>query len=452
MKDISVLIVDDEKDILKSLARILDGEGYQSFMAENSRHAVDILNNNHIDIVLTDLVMPGEDGLWLLKEIKSQFPYIHVLMLTAYGTIDSSVEAIKCGAFGYILKPFNIEEVLNEIDKITRLISLERENRSYRKKEENEHLLFESRNIQMKKMLNLISEKLARAESTILIYGESGTGKEVIAGYIHHLSGRSKGPFIKVSCAALSEGVLESELFGHVKGAFTGAIKDKIGRFEAANGGTIFLDEIGDFSPVIQLKLLRVLQERTIERVGENQQTKVNTRIIAATNKNLEDLVKEGKFREDLFYRINVINLELTPLRSRKEDIPVLVSNFIKKYAVKNNITIQQLTDEALTAIMKYDWPGNIRELENEIERAVIMSDKGIITAAHLSDRLYQQEAAGSSLPQLSFKEAKDNFERNFITEVLARNGQNITKSAAELGITRKNLHEKINKLSIRVQ
>lgn len=450
MKDISILIVDDEKDILKSLARILDGEGYQCYIAENSRYALDILNNNHIEIVLTDLVMPGEDGLWLLKEIRRQFPYIQVLMLTAYGTIDSSVEAIKNGAFGYLLKPFNIEEVLNEVDKVTRLICLERENRLYRQKEDDEHHLFESRNTAMKQMLNLISEKLAKAESTILIYGESGTGKEVFASYIHHLSGRSKGPFVKVSCAALSEGVLESELFGHVKGSFTGAIKDKIGRFEAANGGTIFLDEIGDFSPTIQLKLLRVLQERTIERVGENQTTKVNTRIIAATNKNLEDLVKEKKFREDLFYRINVINIELPPLRNRKEDIPILVNSFIRKYAVKNKITIQNITDEAMSSIMKYDWPGNIRELENEIERAVIMSDKGLITAANLSDRLYH-EAANSVTEQVSLKDAKAGFEKSFILDILLRNKKNITRTAKELGITRKNLHEKINKLNIKV-
>jgi len=450
LKDISILIVDDEKDILKSLARILDGEGYQCYIAENSRTAIDILNNNHIDIVLTDLVMPGEDGLWLLKEIKRQFPYIQVLMLTAYGTIDSSVEAIKSGAYGYLLKPFNVEEVLNEIDKIARLIFLERENRNYRRKEADEHHLFESKNNAMKKMLNLIAQKLAKAESTILIYGESGTGKEVFASYIHYLSGRSKGPFVKVSCAALSEGLLESELFGHVRGSFTGAIKDKIGRFEAANGGTIFLDEIGDFSPTIQLKLLRVLQERTIEKVGENQATKVNTRIIAATNKNLEDLVKEGKFREDLFYRINVINLELPPLRDRKEDIPILVNNFIKKYAVKNNITIHKISDEAMSSILKYDWPGNIRELENEIERAVIMSDKGLITAANLSDRLYQEKSDRAS-EQVSLKDAKDGFERSFILEVLLKNKKNVTASAKELGITRKNLHEKINKLNIKI-
>jgi len=450
LKDISILIVDDEKDILKSLARILDGEGYQCYIADHSRSALDILNNNHIDIVLTDLVMPGEDGLWLLKEIKRQFPYIQVLMLTAYGTIDSSVEAIKTGAYGYLLKPFNVEEVLNEIDKIARLIFLERENRNYRQKEADEHHLFESKNNNMKKMLNLISQKLAKAESTILIYGESGTGKEVFASYIHYLSGRSKGPFVKVSCAALSEGLLESELFGHVKGSFTGAIKDKIGRFEAANGGTIFLDEIGDFSPTIQLKLLRVLQERTIEKVGENQPTKVNTRIIAATNKNLEDLVKEGKFREDLFYRINVINIELPPLRDRKEDIPILVNNFIKKYAVKNNITIHKIADEAMSSIMKYDWPGNIRELENEIERAVIMSDKGLITAANLSDRLYQ-EKNNAVIEKISLKEAKDSFERKFILEILLKNKKNVTASAKELGITRKNLHEKINKLNIKI-
>ena len=447
-KKVNILVVDDEKEITKSLSKIIQGEGFNCYEALSAEEALEIINSNCIDIVLSDIIMEGMNGIELLKEIKRNHPYIHTLMLTAYGTIDSSIEAIKNGAFGYLLKPFSIEEVLNEIDKIKNLIRLEKENREYKKKEDEEYHLFESRNPAMKNIINTISTKLATSESTILLNGESGTGKEIIANYIHSRSHRSHGPFIKVSCAALSEGLLESELFGHVKGAFTGAIKDKIGRFEAANSGTIFLDEIGDFSPVIQLKMLRVIQERVIEMVGQNTPKKVDTRIIAATNKNLEQLVKENQFREDLFYRINVIKIELPALRKRKEDIPIFVENFIRKYSVRNSIIISHIEEKALQALLTYDWPGNIRELENVIERAVILSDNGVITINNLVDNISKQ-TKDKQKDSFKLKDARESFEKEFITDALKRNSFNITNTAKELNIARKNLYEKLKKLNI---
>jgi len=482
-KKINILIVDDEKEILKSLNRILEHEGYNCFTAISAEEAMLIMSVNYIDIVLADIKMPGGmDGMELLREIRNSYPYIHVIMLTAYGTIDSSIEAIRLGAFGYLLKPFNVEEILNEIKKVQKLIILEKENREFRKRENEEFFIFESRNSKMQSIYNLISNKIAKAESIVLLQGESGTGKEIIAEYIHNRSGRSKGPFVRVSCAALSEGLLESELFGHVKGSFTGAIKDKIGRFEAANSGTIFLDEIGDFSTILQLKLLRVLQEKTIEPVGQNEQIEINTRIIVATNKNLETLVKENRFREDLFYRVNIITIDLPPLRDRKEDIPVFVELFVKKHSHKNNINISHIEEKALDALVEYNWPGNIRELENVIERSVIFSDNGIISYNSLDPKFYisdkNSEDVNSKISNskkafdmteklqndfdkitsfynslnnkvVNLKSAREYFEKEFIIKALKRNKGNVSKTSKELGLARKNLYEKMKKYSI---
>lgn len=448
MRKINILVVDDEKDILRSLARILSQEGYNSYTALSAEEALEIINIQPIDIILSDIVMPGMTGLELLKKVKAEYSYIHVVMLTAYGTIESSIEAIKSGAFGYLLKPFNVEEIFNEIKKIERLIVLEEQNKAYKQKEASEFYIFDSKNPEMKKILHTIQSKIAPSESTVLITGESGTGKEIIANYIHSLSNRQKGPFVKVSCAALSEGVLESELFGHMKGSFTGAIKDKVGRFEAASSGTIFLDEIGDFSANIQLKMLRVLQEKTIAKVGSNEEIKVNTRVIAATNKNLETEVKDGNFREDLWYRINVISIELPPLKNRKEDILPLIENFIKKYSIKNSVKISHIEDNALDALIFYDWPGNIRELENTIERAIVLSENGIIRTENLPDKVKPTDKKSIFQPS-TLKEARESFEKEFITKSLKNNNNNITQTAKELGLARKNLYEKIKKLNI---
>ncbi len=445
---INILIVDDEIDILKSLGRVLEAEGYSCFLTGSGEEALEILKHNEIHIILSDIKLPKINGIELLKIVKKNYSNIQVVMLTGYGSIESSIEAIKHGAFGYLLKPFNIEEIFNEIAKIRRVLDLEIENRSYKEKEDEEFLIYHSRNPKMKNILELVRDKIAKSESTVLVTGESGTGKEVISSLIHNLSGRSQNRFVKVSCAALSEGVLESELFGHVKGAFTGAIRDKIGRFEMASKGSIFLDEIGDFSPLIQLKMLRVLQEKTIERVGDSREIKVNARVIAATNKNLEQLVKSGEFREDLFYRINVINIELPPLRERREDIPILIENFIRKYSKINSVTISHIEEEALNTLINYSWPGNIRELENTIERSIVLSENGIIGYNTIPEKMKKQENIEKSLP-LSLKEARENFEKEYIRKAIVENGKNLAKTARALGLARKNLYEKIKKYGI---
>ncbi|MBN1968993.1 MAG: sigma-54-dependent Fis family transcriptional regulator [Candidatus Delongbacteria bacterium] len=448
---ITILIVDDETEILKSLGRILEGEGYLTFLAKSGKEALQILEQHEIHIVLCDIKLDDIDGIDLLKIIRSRFSHIQTIMLTGYGTIESSIDAIKNGAFGYLLKPFNIDEIFNEIHKIRKLLDLEMENKMYRQKEDEEYIVYHSRNPKMRNVIELVKEKIARADSTILLTGESGTGKEIVASLIHKLSRRSNMPFIKVSCAALSEGILESELFGHVKGAFTGALKDKIGRFEAAQGGTIFLDEIGDFSPLIQLKMLRVLQEKTIEKVGDNNPVKINCRVIAATNKNLDILVKEGTFREDLYYRINVINLELPPLRDRKEDIPVLIENFIRKYSKRNNLNISHIEEKALEVLMEYNWTGNIRELENTIERSVVLSENGIIGYNNLSEKIVPEHNEPEEEKPLSLKQARETFEKKFIASSIIRNNKNISKTADELGLARKNLYEKLKKYNITI-
>jgi DNA-binding NtrC family response regulator len=445
---INILIVDDETDILKSLGRVLEGEGYNTFLTTSAEEAFKVLEHNEIHIVLTDIKLPNMDGIELLKIIKREYNHIQVVMLTGYGSIESSIEAIKHGAFGYLLKPFNIEEIFNEIAKIRKLLDLEMENEYYRKREDEEFFIYHSRNPKMKNIIELVKEKIAKSESTILITGESGTGKEIISTLIHNLSGRAQNSFVKVSCAALSEGILESELFGHVKGAFTGAIKDKIGRFEAASKGSIFLDEIGDFSPLIQLKLLRVLQEKTIERVGDSSEIKVNARVIAATNKNLEDLVREGKFREDLFYRVNVINIELPPLRERREDIPILIENFIRKYSKINATPISHIEEDALNTLINYSWPGNIRELENTIERSIVLSENGILTYGNIPERM-KVSSESDSVTKISLKGAREEFEKEFIRKAISENGKNLAKTARALGLARKNLYEKIKKYGI---
>lgn len=445
----SILIVDDEVDIVESLARILEQREYFCYTATSGKAALEILKLYSIDIVLCDLVMPEMDGLDLLKKIKYIYPHIQVIILTAYGTIESSIESIKNGAYSYLLKPFNIEEIFLEIDKVGKVLELEEENREFKQKEADAYLLYTSKNPYMKSILSTISEKIAYPDTTILVTGESGTGKEVIASYIHKLSSRKKGPFIKVNCAALSEGLLESELFGHVKGSFTGAIRDKTGRFELANSGTIFLDEIGDFSANIQLKLLRVIQERTIERVGDNHSRKVNTRIIAATNCNLDDLVSEKKFREDLYYRINVVNIHLPPLRKRKEDISDLIKQFIRKYSHKNNIVISEFDSKAMEILHDYNWPGNIRELENVIERAVIFSENGYINIEHLPDKIKNIQNQKSLELDISLKQAREKFEKEYIIKALNNNQGNVSKTAKSLDIARKNLYEKIKKYHI---
>jgi DNA-binding NtrC family response regulator len=374
----SILIVDDEPNIRRVLEAMLKKEGYDVHLAESGKKAVEIASNTTIDLLISDLIMPDMTGIEVLRIIKELQPHCTAIMITAYGTIKTAVEAIKLGAYNYISKPFDMDEMRTMIQHALSNRILEQENYELR---EQLKTTYRFDNIvgnsgKMQELFKMI-ERAADSRATVLITGESGTGKELIARALHYNSPRANKPFVAVSCAALTETLLESEMFGHEKNAFTGANAQKAGRFELAHQGTLFLDEVGEIPPSIEVKLLRVLQEREFERVGGTKPLHVDVRLIAATNRDLETEVKNRKFREDLYYRLQVVQLHVPPLRERKEDIPALVDHFLVKYNRENGRRIKGCTPEAMEHLMKYDYPGNVRELENAIERAVVLADKG---------------------------------------------------------------------------
>ncbi len=383
----SILIIDDEKAILKVMELNLQREGYGIFTADNGNDGLKILQEKDIDVILLDHQMPDINGLELLKIIKNRYKDLPVIMVTAYGTIEMAVDAMKLGAFHYLTKPINFDEmyiiIRNAIEQKRLLNRVEMLTQEVKKLYGMENII--TNNQRMQEILEMLPS-VADTEATILIMGETGTGKELIAKAIHYNSKRAKGPFVKVNCTALSETILESELFGHEKGAFTGAYKMRKGRFEVADSGSIFLDEMGDIPISMQLKLLRVLQEMEFERVGGSETIKVDVRVIAATNRDLEDAVKKGTFREDLYYRINIIPVRIPPLRERKDDIPLLANHFIDKFNKKNKKNIKEPSAELIAMLMDYNWPGNIRELENAIERAVILEKEEILTPRYFTE------------------------------------------------------------------
>ncbi|MEZ4765107.1 MAG: sigma-54 dependent transcriptional regulator, partial [Calditrichia bacterium] len=364
-----VLVVDDESEALDLMEELFVKNGYETITAEDGEQALESVHEHSPDIIVSDIIMPKMDGMELLERVRKDFPDIAVIMVTAHGTIETAVEAMKMGAKDYILKPFRLDEVLTKVHNLARMRSLERENhelrREVRKKYNFDKII--GKTAVMTEMFDRINA-VAQTSSTVLIRGDNGTGKELIAHAIHYNSDRSKGPFVKVNCGVLSDSLLESELFGHVKGAYTGAIKDKMGRFELANGGTLFLDEIGDMPPQIQAKLLRVIQEKTIERLGENRKIEVDVRILAATNANLEDRVAKKTFREDLYYRLQVMEINISPLRERMEDVPLLISHFCDMFSAKFGKDIQGVEPEAMEKLINYQWPGNVRELKHALE------------------------------------------------------------------------------------
>ena len=372
-----ILVVDDELGMRKYLEKLLIENDFRVKLAHHGEAALQEMRKELPDLVLVDLKMPKMDGLELLREIKSRFPEVIVIIMTAYGTMESAIKAMKLGAYDYISKPFDIDQILLVINKALEKKRLREENIALHKQLKKTYTFEDmvSQNVQMHKIFELI-KKIAPTKSTVLIRGETGTGKELVARAIHNLSLRREHSFVPVDCASLTESLLESELFGHVKGAFTGAVSDKKGLLEVASGGTVFLDEIGHISLNIQAKLLRVLQEGQIKRVGDVMPTRVDIRLISATNEDLEKAVEEGRFRRDLYYRINVVPIWLPPLRERKEDISLLVEYFIKKYNYLERKKLKGISPDALKLLMEYDWPGNIRELENLIHRAVVM-EKG---------------------------------------------------------------------------
>jgi len=448
-----ILIVDDEKVQREILEGFLLKQGYGAIAVEDGQKALQKFRSASFDLVLTDYRMPGMDGMQLLREVRRLNPEAVVVIMTAYGTVGTAVAAMKEGVYDYLTKPIDLDELLLMVQRVEREISLGRENRELREqlREKFKVDFIVSASRQMEEALNLV-RRVAPSPATVLILGESGTGKELIARAIHYSSPRADRAFIKVSCAVLPENLLESELFGHEKGAFTGAVARRIGRFEQADKGSIFLDEIGDLSPSLQMKLLRVLQEKEFERLGSNQTIKTDVRVIAATNQNLEEAIKRGTFREDLYYRLNVVTISLPPLRERREDLPVLMEHFLKKYNQENKRDVTAISKEAKELLMRYDYPGNVRELENIIERAVVLCRGDTMTTQDLPLNLRESKteiALEEARKRRDLPETLEEVERYLITQALERSGGVQTKAAEELGISERVLRYKMKKYKV---
>jgi len=443
-----VLIVDDEEIVRESLGGWLEKDGYQVTSAPDGRTAVERMKSERWNVMLVDLKMPGMDGLQVLEEARKLQPDAAVILMTAYATVDTAVQAMKLGAFDYLVKPFDPEELSILMQKVVAQQSLLRENAVLRKALKKEHRFRDlvSKSPAMQRVFEL-AQVAARSNSTILVLGESGSGKEVLARTIHAESTRAEGPFVAVSCAALTESLLESELFGHEKGAFTGAVSRRKGKFEAAHGGTLFLDEVGDITAKLQLDLLRVLEERKIQRVGGNEPIDVDVRVIAATNRDLKKAVADGSFREDLFYRLNVIPVTLPPLRERKEDIPILVDHFLDRLEAELKRRVQ-VSPEAMAALLAHDWPGNVRELRNVLERGAVVAQGDVIKSADLGLAPAPAKAASANPP--GEPPTLEDVERRHISEVLAHTAGNVSQAARLLGIDRVTLYNKIKKFGLR--
>ena len=446
----TILIVDDEKNYLVVLETLLESEGYEIITASNGSEAVERLRGSDINLIITDVKMPVMSGMELLKKAKELNPDIPVIMMTAFGTIEMAVEAMKEHAFDYIIKPFENDRLKMTVKKALESASLKMENRRLRAELSGRFSRGEivGKSPNMLKIFDLI-DKMSNARASVLITGPSGTGKELVAKSIYFNSPRKDGPFISVNCGALTETLLESELFGHEKGAFTGAINAKKGRFELAHGGTIFLDEIGEMSQSLQVKLLRVLQEREFERVGGTKTIQVDVRVIAATNRDIKKEVEAGTFREDLFYRLNVIHMELPSLKERMDDIPMLVRHFLAKYNGKH----LELNPEAWKAFYSYNWPGNVRELENVIERAVILQNSGIITAGDLPKEVtghVEHINIDRFLPDdVPIQRALEIIEEKLLRRALEQHNGIQSHAARKLGITKSLMQHKMKKYKI---
>lgn len=454
MKRGRILIAEDEKTQRELLEGFLKKEGFEVDGVGSGREALQRLRETFYDIALIDYKMPELDGLQTLREIRRLYPELPVVMITAYGTVETAVASMKEGALDYLTKPIDLDELLLILEKVLERSRLIHENKilkaQLKERYTFKHIVYQSP--KMEEVMNLVA-RVAPSSSTVLIRGESGTGKELIANAIHYASPRAEKPFIKVSCSAIPETLLESELFGHEKGAFTGALQRRIGRFEEASEGTIFLDEIGELSPVLQVKLLRVLQEKEFQRLGSNVTLKTEARIVAATHRNLEEAMRKGEFREDLYYRLNVISIWIPPLRERREDIPPLIDYFLKKYSQLNQKNVSDLSQEARMLLLRYSYPGNVRELENIIERAVVLCRGEIITTQDLPFHL-QEEKSERTLESLrKFKtlpESLEELEKDLILKAL-RDHQGVqTKAAESLGISERVLRYKMKKYGIR--
>jgi DNA-binding NtrC family response regulator len=450
----TILLVDDEKNTRTGLKQFLETQDYDVVVADSGEEGLRQFLEEKPDIVLTDIRMPGMDGVTLLEKIIAADPDALVILLTAYGSVEDAVKAMKKGAFYYLTKPVNLEELEFLIKKALASRHLEEENRELKQALFKEK--FDKGDILAKsdKMIELLRtvDQVAQTNSTVLIEGESGTGKELIAHRIHRSSKRRSKPFVAVHCAALTETLLASELFGHERGSFTGATERKVGRFERANEGTLFLDEIGEISSEMQVKLLRAIQEGEIERVGGTKTIKVDVRLICATNKNLVEEVRKGNFREDLFYRINVIYVKVPPLRERKEDIPFLVDSFIKNISMANGKKIREIAPEAVAILMRYDWPGNIRELKNIIERMVVLTNTDVLTSQNIPEDIrYGSRGRGPQLASISSSPSSSlsEIEKEVIQKTIGDVKGNKSLAAKKLGISRRTLYRKIDEYRI---
>ncbi len=441
----TLLVVDDERNTREGLEQALR-DSYRVLLAEDVTRAMQILEAQPVDVLLTDLRMPGEDGMKLLRRALSLPQAPVCIMMTAYGSIDNAVQAMQAGAYHYVTKPVNLDELELVLQRALKTRRIEAENVALRTELDQkyglENLIGES--VPMRQVFETV-QQVAPSRATVLITGETGTGKELIAHAIHNLSPRKTGPFIAVHAAALPSTLLESELFGHEKGAFTGAVERRVGRFELADGGTIFLDEVGELEPQMQVKLLRVLEERAFERVGGQKTIQVDVRLIAATNKDLKKLVAEGKFRDDLFYRLSVVTLHLPPLRDRRDDIPLLVHAFLAEFNRENNKNVRDVTADAMNVLLAYDWPGNVRELRNAVEQMVVLARSERLTLRDVPAAI----RGGADLTKISVVRTGmtvEEAERQLIIQALKEVGGNRTLAAKKVGMSRRTLHRKLKK------
>ena len=448
----TILVIDDEASQREAVGGYLRKRGFTVLQADNGRRGLEILQGQVVDLVITDLRMPELDGMGVLEAARQTNPDIGVVLVTAFGSVDGAVDAMQEGAFHYLEKPIDLDELDEIVDRALERSHLVSENELLRERIGGGAQFggIIARDPAMEEALNVVA-RAAPSRATVLVRGESGTGKELVARAVHDASPRADKPFVGVNCAALNKGLIESELFGHEKGAFTGAIDRRVGRFEQANGGTLFIDELAEIPAEVQVKLLRVLQERKIERVGSSTEIEVDVRLIGATHRDLQGLVADGGFREDLFYRLNVVSVQLPPLRSRKRDIPVLVEHFLARYAEENAKTIEGISKEAMDLLMRYVYPGNVRELQNIIERAVVMARGDVVTKNDLSLEGQEMQSAAESLPSgTTLSEQVEDLEKKAIAEALQQANGIQSRAADILGLTERNLRYKLKKYGLK--
>jgi DNA-binding NtrC family response regulator len=446
-----VMVVDDEENLCRFMQIMLTKEGYEVSTAQSAKEAIELMDKQPVDLVVTDLMMPEMSGLELIKKLRSEHPETECVVMTAYASVDSAIEALKMGAADYITKPFKLDEVKITVEQLLSRREIVAENKRLRAQLNDTNTLdrFIGKSETVAELKQLV-QRVAATDSTVLIRGESGTGKDLIARALHALSPRAQAPLLSINCAALPDTLLESELFGHIKGSFTGAVRDKEGLLQAAEGGTFFLDEIGEASPTIQVKLLKALEEKSITPVGSTKPVKVDVRMLAATNVDLEELVKQGRFRADLYYRLNVIPIYVGPLRERRDDIPLLVDHFRHHIAQRTATPEKQITQEAMKFLMSYAWPGNVRELEHMLERAILFAKGNRVSVSDFPEKLRENAPVPVAHDERAATPTLETIEKAYIAWVLEQTGGQKAKAAAILGIDSSTLYRKIDRYGLK--